>query len=54
MDLYAKLLGLKHNFEKVWGCFCKITNADEFSEFFILKIGGIGPPSVDRVHDATA
>jgi hypothetical protein len=54
MDLYAKLLGLKHNFEKVWGCFCKITNADEFSEFFILKIGGIGPPSVDRVHNATA
>jgi hypothetical protein len=32
MDLYVNFQGLKHNFEKVWGCFCKITRADEFLE----------------------
>jgi hypothetical protein len=31
MDLNVKLQGLKHNFEKVQGCFCKITTASEFS-----------------------
>jgi hypothetical protein len=32
MDLYVNLHGLKHNFEKVQGCFCKITRAGEFLE----------------------
>jgi hypothetical protein len=30
MDLYVKLHGPEHNFEKVQGCFCKITRAGEF------------------------
>jgi hypothetical protein len=25
MDLYVNFQGLKYNFEKVWGCFGKIT-----------------------------
>jgi hypothetical protein len=32
MDLYENFQGVKHNFEKVQGCFCKITNIGEFSE----------------------
>jgi hypothetical protein len=32
MDLYVNFQGLKHNFKKVWGCFCKITNVGELSE----------------------
>jgi hypothetical protein len=32
MDQYVNFQGLKYNFKKVWGCFCKITKADEFSE----------------------
>jgi hypothetical protein len=53
MDLNVNFQGLKYNFKKVQGCFCKITNTDEFSELlFYWKIGGIGPRSVDRIHDA--
>jgi hypothetical protein len=41
MDLYVNFQGLKYNFEKVWGCFSKITMAGEFSKlknyFFIRK-----------------
>jgi hypothetical protein len=32
MDLYVNFKGLKHNFEKVWRCFCKISMADKFSK----------------------
>jgi hypothetical protein len=32
MDLYVNFQGLKHNFKKVQGCFCKITRAGEFLE----------------------
>jgi hypothetical protein len=31
MDPYVNYQGLKHNFKKVQGCFCKITSANEFS-----------------------
>jgi hypothetical protein len=31
MGLYVNFQGLKHNFEKVRGCFYKITRAGEFS-----------------------
>jgi hypothetical protein len=34
MNLNVKLQGLKYNFEKVQGCFCKITLAWEFLELF--------------------
>jgi hypothetical protein len=47
MDLNVKLQGLKHNLEKVWGCFCKISGVWEFLEFLELfserKLRGIGP-----------
>jgi hypothetical protein len=36
MDLNIKILGLKYNFEKVQGCFYKITAAWEFLEFMKL------------------
>jgi hypothetical protein len=46
MDLYVKLYGLKHNFRKVLGCFCKITGFHEFLEltelFFYRKSGVAG------------
>jgi hypothetical protein len=32
MDLNVNSQGLKHNFEIVQGCFCKITRVDEFLE----------------------
>jgi hypothetical protein len=32
MYLYVNFQRLKHNFEKVWGCFCKITRAGGFLE----------------------
>jgi hypothetical protein len=32
MDLYVNFHGLKHNFEKVQGCFCKITRVGKFLE----------------------
>jgi hypothetical protein len=32
MDLYVNFHGLKHNFKKVQGCFCKITCIGEFLE----------------------
>jgi hypothetical protein len=32
MDLYVNFQGLKHNFEKVQECFCKITRASKFLE----------------------
>jgi hypothetical protein len=32
MDLDVKLQGLKYNFRKVLGCFCKISGADEFPD----------------------
>jgi hypothetical protein len=32
MDLNVKLDGLKYNFRKVQGCFCKITRRGEFSK----------------------
>jgi hypothetical protein len=31
MDLNENFQGLKHNFEKVQGCFSKFSRADEFS-----------------------
>jgi hypothetical protein len=31
MELNVNFQGLKHNFKKVWGCFCKISRAGEFS-----------------------
>jgi hypothetical protein len=40
MDLYENFQGLKHNFEKVQGCFCKITRAGQFLElmnYFSIK-----------------
>jgi hypothetical protein len=30
MDLYVKLQGLKHNFEKAWGVFAKLPGAGYF------------------------
>jgi hypothetical protein len=30
MDLYVNFQGLKHNFEKVQGCFYIVTSAGEF------------------------
>jgi hypothetical protein len=33
MDLNVKLQGLKYNFGKVQGCFCKNTTAWEFLDF---------------------
>jgi hypothetical protein len=32
MNLNVNFQALKHNFEKVWGCFCKIIGAGEFSK----------------------
>jgi hypothetical protein len=47
---------LKHNFKKVWGCFCKITRAGEFLElmnyFSIRKMVEWVHGAVDRVHGA--
>jgi hypothetical protein len=40
MDLNVNFQELKHNFEKVWGCFCKITRRRLFSNFgfiFLLE-----------------
>jgi hypothetical protein len=49
MDPYVNFQGLKHNFEKVWRCFCKINRAGEFSLitelFFYQKSHRIGPRS---------
>jgi hypothetical protein len=36
MDLNVKLQGLKYNFRKVQGCFCKITVFWDFVEFSAL------------------
>jgi hypothetical protein len=36
MDLNVKLQGLKYNFGKVHGCFCKITAFWDFLEFLEL------------------
>jgi hypothetical protein len=36
MDLNVKLQGLKYNYEKVQGCFCKILSFQRFSEFVEL------------------
>jgi hypothetical protein len=36
MDLYVKLEGLKYNFEKVQGCFYKITRPRDFPNFLEL------------------
>jgi hypothetical protein len=44
----CKFLGTKTEFQKSLGHFCKITSTDEFLElinYFLLKIGGIGPRS---------
>jgi hypothetical protein len=49
MDLYVNFYGLKHNFEKVWGCLYKITWASKFLElmnnFSIEK-------SMKQVHES--
>jgi hypothetical protein len=46
MHLNVKLQGLKYNFGKVQGCFCKIAVLWDFLEFSVLfyyrKICGIG------------
>jgi hypothetical protein len=36
MELNVKLQGLKHNFEKVRGCLCKISKRQLFSRFIEL------------------
>jgi hypothetical protein len=36
MDLNVKLQGLKYNYEKVQGCFCKILRFQRFSGFMEL------------------
>jgi hypothetical protein len=57
-DLYVNFHGLKHNFKKVQGFFCKITSADEFLElmnyFSNENFVGIGPrDSRKQVHGTT-
>jgi hypothetical protein len=49
MDLYVKLQGPKHNSEKVQGCFCKITWADEILELMNYFSKG---KSMNRVYAA--
>jgi hypothetical protein len=49
MDLYVKLQGPKHNFEKVQGCFCKITRVGELLELMNYFSKGKG---VNRVYAA--
>jgi hypothetical protein len=44
MDLNVNFQGLKHNFKKVQGCFCKISRADKFSifiEYLLIEKGQI-------------
>jgi hypothetical protein len=36
MDLNVKIQGLKYNFEKVWGYFCKIPGGSYF--YLIIKL----------------
>jgi hypothetical protein len=36
MHLYVKSKGLKYNYERVQGCFCKNTELQGFSEFMEL------------------
>jgi hypothetical protein len=62
MDLNVKLRGLKYNYEKVQGCFCKILRFQPFLGFMELfslrKIRricpqhrGLGPPTL--AHGST-
>jgi hypothetical protein len=56
MDLNVKLKGLKYNFRKLWGCFCKITVAWELSDlndlFFYKKSMKYVHGFMDWVHAA--
>jgi hypothetical protein len=56
MDLNVKLQGLKYNYEKNQGCFCKILRFQWFSRFMVLFLlrkihricpqhRGLGPPA---------
>jgi hypothetical protein len=54
MDLKLNFQGLKHNFKNVQGVFVKLQVPVNFWNYFsIEKIEGIGPRSVDRVHNAS-
>jgi hypothetical protein len=54
MDLNVKLQGLKCNYEKVQGCFCKILRFQRFSGFMELfplkKSVEYVHSTVDRIH----
>jgi hypothetical protein len=39
MDLNVNFQGLKHNFEKVRGCFYKITSSANFQNYFTKEKG---------------
>jgi hypothetical protein len=47
MDLNVKLQGLKYNFKKVQGCFCKIPSADYFLDLLNYFSKG---KSMEYVH----
>jgi hypothetical protein len=62
MDLNVKLQGLKYNYEKLQGCFCKILRIQRFSNFMELfslrKIcricpRGCGPGPPASAHGST-